>query len=165
MFLIKLSASGRTQKKMENEIPRYSSCIGEAWMHGMFKIKFCHPIFDKKEIREYCEKLLNEASEKYKIKISELGFDNNHVHILLDIGLYNRPQVAKMLKGYTARKLFEQFPWMKKPKKEGGLFWNSGLWNPSYYLESPKNMARIIKYIRKQKYGKSSIEQKTLLAY
>ena len=151
---------------MKIEIPRHSSCVGEAWMHGMFKIKYCHQLFCDEQIRNYCEQLFYQACEKYEIKISELGFDNNHVHMLVDIGLYNRPQVAKLLKGYTAKKLFEKFPWMKKPKKEGGLFWKSGLWNPSYYLESPKDMKRIISYIRNQKYGKKrNNNQTTLINY
>ena len=152
---------------MKTEIPRHSSCVGEAWMHGMLKIKYCHPIFDDEQVRSYCENLFQKACEKYEIKISELGFDNNHVHMLVDIGLYSRPQVAKLLKGYIAKKLLEKFSWMKKPKKEGGLFWKSGLWNPSYYMESPKDMKGIINYIRNQKYGKKTIEkdQTTLLNY
>jgi len=32
----------------------------------------------------------------------------------LDIGNYSRPQVAKMLKGYVANKLFVKFPILKK---------------------------------------------------
>lgn len=152
---------------MKNEIPRHSSCVGEAWMHGMFKIKYCHPIFDNKEMREYCEQLFKEACELYVIKISELGFDNNHVHMLVDIGLRTRPQIAKLLKGYTAKKFFQRFPKLKRRKNEGGLFWGSGMWNPSYYLESPKDMVRIVKYIRNQKYGCKIIDknQTTLLNY
>ncbi|KHO54126.1 MAG: hypothetical protein QT09_C0006G0046 [archaeon GW2011_AR18] len=146
---------------MKNEIPRHSSCVGEAWMHGMFKIKYCHKIFDDKQIRNYCEKLFQQACGKYDIEISELGFDNNHVHMLVDIGLYSRPQVAKMLKGYTAKKLLQKFPKIKKQ-----YFWNSGLWNTSYYLESPKDMKRIISYIRNQKYGKrEDKKQMSLLNY
>src|SRR3989338_6677894 len=136
-------------------------------MHGMFKIKYCHKIFDDEQVRNYCEKLFQEACKIYEIKMSELGFDNNHVHMLVDIGLRTRPEVAKLLKGYTAKKLFQKFLWMKKSKQEGGLFWKSGLWNPSYYMESPKDLARIVKYIRNQKYGKKIIDknQKSLLNY
>ena len=54
----------------------------------------------------------------------------------------------------------------KNARKEGGLFWKSGLWNPSYYLESPKDMKRIISYIRNQKYGKKrNNNQTTLINY
>jgi len=32
---------------MKKEDPvRYGSAVGEAWMHCMFKIKYCHKLFD-----------------------------------------------------------------------------------------------------------------------
>lgn len=83
--------------------------------------------------------------------------------MLVDIGLRTRPEIAKLLKGYTAKKLFQKFPELKKPKWEGGKFWNSGFWNPSYYLESPKNFSGIIKYIRTQKYGKGNDQEQRKL--
>ena len=89
---------------------RYSSAVGEAWQHAMFKVKYCHEIFDIKEVREECDRLFDEASQRYCIPIVGKGFDSNHVHMKLDLGVYSRPQVAKMLKGYVAKKLFKKFP-------------------------------------------------------
>ena len=31
--------------RKENPV-RYSSAVGEAWLHAMFKINYCHKIFD-----------------------------------------------------------------------------------------------------------------------
>ena len=75
--------------------------------------------------------------------------------------------VAKLLRGPTAKRFFEYFPELKKQKHEGGLFWGSGLWNPSYYIGSPKNIENTINYIRKQKYGSLGIGsgQKTLSSF
>src|SRR3989338_10761447 len=100
--------------------------------------------------------------------LMQLGFDDNHVHFLADIGLYDRPTVAKLLRGYTAKKFFEYFPELKRPKWEGGLFWDSGLWNPSYWIGSPKNLESTIRYIQNQKYGDLSVRnrgQKTLSGF
>ena len=133
---------------MRKENPtRYSSAVGEAWQHAMFKVKYCHPIFDDKEVREETDRLFDEASQKYQIPIEGKGFDSNHVHMKLDMGNYSRPEVAKRLKGYVARKLFQKFPWLKKQK-----FWDSGLWNPSYYMSSPKNISGLDAYLKKQKW-------------
>ena len=126
---------------------RYSSAVGEAWQHTMFKIKYCHKIFDIKEVREECDKLFEEASERYGIEIDGKGFDSDHVHMKIDIANYSRPEVAKRLKGYVAKKFFKKFPWIKQK-----YFWNSGLWNPSYYMGSPKNLENLDGYLRKQKY-------------
>ena len=133
---------------MRKEDPtRYSSAVGESWQHAMFKVKYCHRIFDIKEVREECDKLFIEASERYAIPIAGKGFDSDHVHIKLDLGMYSRAEVAKSLKGYVAKKLLKKFPWLKKE-----YFWSSGLWNPSYYMASPKNDADLDRYLRKQKY-------------
>ena len=146
---------------MRKENPaRYSSAGGEAWMHCEFKVKYCHKIFDDEVYRESMRTLLLEAAYEYEIPLGEIGFDDNHVHFMADIGLYSRPEVAKLLKGYTAKKFFEFFPEAKKKYS-----WNSGLWNPSYYIGSPKNLHSTINYIKKQKYGTGRLSQKSLLGY
>ena len=132
---------------------RFSSAVGEAWMHCEFKIRYCHKIFDNETYRNKMHELLLEAAQRYQIPTGEFGFDSDHVHFMADIGVYSRPEVAKLLRGYTGKKFFEFFPELKKNKWEGGLFWNSGLWNPSYYIGSPRNLQDTINYIRRQKYG------------
>lgn len=153
--------------RKENPV-RYSSAIGEAWMHCMFKVKYCHPIFDDEIYREGMHTLLLEAAYLYEIPVGEIGFDDNHLHFLADICLYDRPTVAKLLHGYTGKKFFEFFPELKRPKYEGGLFWDSGLWNPAYYIASPKDLAHTTRYIRGQKYGSLGAMrrgQKTLTSF
>src|SRR3989344_1081320 len=93
---------------------RYSSQVGEVWVHFMFKIKY--------EIR---------------CKDNELGFDDNHVHMVLDLGIKSKPELAKKVKGFVGRKFFMVFPELKKSKAEGGLFWDSGLWSPASYGGTP----------------------------
>ncbi len=145
--------------RKENPV-RYSSAVGEAWMHCMFKVKYCHPIFDQVAYREGMNLLLVEAADRYQIPLGEIGFDDNHVHFLADIGMYSRDEVAKLLKGYTAKKFFEHFPELKKR-----LFWDSGLWNPAYYIGSPRNLENTIRYIKKQKYGALLKGQTSLGSY
>ena len=146
---------------MRKESPvRYSSAVGEAWMHCMFKVKYCHKIY-----REAMHFLLQEAAYRYEIILDELGFDDNHVHCLADIGLYDRPEVAKLLRGYTAKKFFEFFPELKRQKIEGGKFWGSGLWNPAYYIGSPKDLATTKRYIQNQKYGSKGKAQRVLSSF
>jgi len=153
--------------RKENPV-RFSSAVGEAWMHCEFKIKYCHCIFDDELYREGMHVLLLEAAYEYEIPIGEVGFDNNHVHFMADIGLYARHEVAKLLRGYAAKKFFECFPELKLPKQFGGKFWGSGLWNPSYYIGSPKNVQSTVRYIQNQKYGVLGLlarNQKTLSAF
>ena len=146
---------------MRKENPaRFSSAVGEAWMHCEFKIKYCHPIFDDEIYRESMRTLLLEAAYEYEIPVGVIGFDDNHVHFMADIGMYKREEVAKLLRGPTAKKFFEYFPECKKK-----YFWDSGFWNPSYYIGSPKNIESTIDYIKKQKYDERMQNQQTLKAF
>jgi len=150
--------------RKENPV-RYSSAVGEAWMHCEFKVKYTHKIFDDEIYREGLRTLLLEAAYEYEIPVGEIGFADDHLHFMADIGLYSRPEVAKLLRGYTAKKFFEYFPELKRNKWDGGLFWNSGLWNPSYYIGSPRNLSSTINYIKGQKYGeKGAVKGQTRLS-
>jgi REP element-mobilizing transposase RayT len=106
--------------------------------------------------------LLLEAAYAAEIPTGEIGFDENPVHFMADIYNYSRPQVAKLLRGPSAKRFFEHFPEAKRK-----YFWGSGLWNPSYYIGSPKNLDGTINYIKKQKYGEKGIgkSQMTLSSY
>ena len=148
---------------MKTNPTRYSSAVGEIWVMATFKVKYCHKIFDIQAVRELCEALLNEAFQLYKIRSKKTAFDSDHVHTIIDLGLYSKIQIAKKIKGYVARNLFRLMPWLKANKWEGGYFWNSGLWNPAYDIRSINDMAIYDRYLDKQKY--STTNQKTLTAY
>lgn len=147
---------------MRKENPtRYSSAVGEMWVHATFKVKYCHKIFDLEQVRTETNKLLLEAFERYGIAYKEIGFDDNHVHFIADINNHSRPEAAKLLKGYVAKKLFEKLPWLKRK-----YFYGSGLWNPAYYMDAVgKDMEFMQKYIMKQKYAKQDCVQMKLFAY
>ena len=133
---------------MRKENPaRFSSAVGEAWMHCMFKVKYCHKLFDDGLYREGMRALCWKQLTIMKFQLEKLDLMITHVHFLADIGLYNRPEVAKLLRGYTAKKFFEFFPEAKKK-----YFWDSGFWNPSYFIGSPRDLNATINYIKKQKY-------------
>ncbi len=55
----------------------------------------------------------------------------DHVHTFASAHPKIPPSyIVKMIKGITARKLFLEFPQLKKK------LWKGHLWNPSYYIET-----------------------------
>src|SRR3989344_2465469 len=102
-------------------LARASSCVGNSWCHAMFKIKYCHKIFDNGEVRSYVAELFFLISSLYNMPIKKMGFGDDHVHFTVDINLRSKPEAAKILRGITAKKLFKQFPEIKKK-----FFWGSG---------------------------------------
>jgi len=137
---------------------RYSSANGEVWVMTTFKSKYCHKIFDIQAVRELTDALLNEAFSLYQIRCQKLAFDSDHVHMILDMGIYSKPEIAKMLKGYVAKQLFLIMPWLKQK-----YFWGSGLWNPAYDIRNVNDMQFYLRYLSKQKY--SGTGQKMLTAF
>ena len=123
-----------------------------------FKIKYCHKIFDIVAVRQLCDALLHEAFALYKIRCQKIAFDSDHVHIILDMGLYSKIELAKKIKGFVAKQLFKLMPWLKKSK-----FWGSGLWNPAYDIRNINDMGIYTRYLDRQKY--SSTHQTMLSMY
>lgn len=133
------------------DLYRRSSANGKALFHFMFKVKYCHNIFDDEQVKNRCENIFREVSWEHDFEIAELGFDRNHVHALIEIGIYSRPQIAKFLKGTSAKKLLREFPYLKRE-----YFWGSGLWNPSYWGDAVgEDEQRVAPYIKNQ--GKPNI--------
>jgi len=115
----------------------------------MFKIKYCHKIFDDKEVRVYVAELFFLISTLYDMPIKKMGFGDDHVHLQVNIKLKSKPDAAKILKGITANKIFKQFPEIKKK-----FFWDSGFWNPAYLMDNiGSNESSISNYISTQKYS------------
>ena len=137
---------------------RYSSAVGEIWVMATFKVKYCHNIFDMKPVRNMVDILLNEAFRYYNIRCRKLAFDSDHVHMIVDMGLYSKVELAKKIKGYTAKLLFRSMPWLKQK-----YFWGSGLWNPAYDVRNIGHSGIYERYLDKQKY--SSTHQKPLTAF
>jgi len=113
-----------------------------------FKIKYCHQVFNIKQVREACQNIFNEVAEKYDFVILQAGFDADHVHLIADLCKYSEPQVRKLLKGTSGKKLLKQFPNIKKR-----YFWGSGLWGKQYYCYSiGSDMNALKRYVKKQKF-------------
>ena len=131
---------------------RGSSSVFRIEAHLSFKIKYCHNVFDIVEFKQRCTELLLQAAADVGVEITEIGYDRNHVH--LDIRWMRLSlsvdQIAKNLKGTSARKLLMEFPGIKKE-----FFWDSGLWSPVIYGDSlGREPDQIRDYIRNQ--GKES---------
>ncbi len=142
---------------MKTNPTRYSSAVGDVWIMMTLKVKYCHNIFDKQAIREFTDAVLTEALDFYEIPWKKKGFDSNHVHITLNMGIKSKPEIAKKLKGFTTPKIFKEFPWL-----QSRLFRGHGFWNPATDGRTG-DMNFYDKYLDCQKYGLNN--QAKLSAY
>ncbi len=148
---------------MMRDIKKYAHGLSRIWMHISFKVKYCHPIFNIKEVREACQEIMFEVARENNIEIKHLGFDDNHLHFIPDLGKHSEPELRKLFKGITGKKLLERFPFVKRK-----YFWDSGLWGRQYYCYAiGSDMNVLAKYVQKQKFftAMHHPEQRTLDSY
>lgn len=128
------------------QLVRTSSSIGRMLVHVCFIVKYRHKVFRDFRLKQRCEALLREAASRAGIVIDSIGFDVDHVHMVVDIGLRSMAEVAKLLKGYSGYKLLREFADVKTR-----YFWGSGFWSPAYYFRSVgQNYAAISSYVANQ---------------
>ena len=100
------------------------------------------------DIEKTLKELLIEISNENNIKIIEMETDLDHIHILIECSPQHFiPNILKIFKGISARKLFLKHPEIKNK------LWNGHLWNPSYFVAtvSENTEEQIKRYIQTQK--------------
>ncbi len=129
------------------EFVRASSSYTRIKAHVCFKVKYSHKVFDFVDFKERCAQIFQEVAEKIKVEIKEIGFDRDHVHMVIVSRVqYSFAWIAKMFKGTSGFKLLKEFPQIKKT-----YFWGSGLWSPALYVDSVGiNSEMIQNYVRNQ---------------
>lgn len=114
--------------------------------HIVWCVKYRHKVL-KNEIAEFLKEVLVETAILYKFKVESLEVVEDHVHILISATpQHTIPNIVKVLKGISARKLFLKFPQLKKK------LWGGHLWNPSYFVAtvSENTEVQVKRYIENQ---------------
>ena len=134
-------------KNIDRDIWHWYHNISECYYHIQLTIKYRKSLFNKRAqelILESCRGF----KERYAIEISQVGFDQNHVHFLLRfLAKYSGGQVIKVIKSITAKAIFQYIPKIKE-ELWGGEFWTDG-----YYIATISgkgNKTVIENYIRSQ---------------
>ena len=133
--------------KIEEGIWRWYHNISECYYHIQLTVKYRKSLLTTK-VEQAIIEALRGIKERYAIEISEIGFDQNHVHILCRfLPKYSGGQVIRVIKSISAKRVFKEAPEIKK-ELWGGEFWTDG-----YYIATVSgkgNKEVIEKYIRNQ---------------
>ena len=77
-----------------------------------------------------------------------LTLKTRYCHKVFDIkAIISKPEIAKKLKGFTAPRIFKEFPWLRSR-----LFRSKGFWSPVTDARTG-DMHYYNKYLDGQKYG------------
>ena len=130
-----------------SEYRRDYHCIYLCDYHIILPTKYRRKIFNP-GLFTYVKRKLLEISEHYpKIYFKEINHDQDHIHMLVSIP----PQmtvgsVVRLAKTNSARKLKEQFPFLKE------VYWGTdGIWSEGYFVSTVGIDEKIIRaYIERQ---------------
>ena len=124
--------------------------------HAVYELKYhvvWAPKYRKKvltgDIAQATRKIFQQIAEAYDMEIDTLEVMEDHVHIFLSAPpRYAPARIVQILKSLSARRLFAQFPQLKRK------LWAGKLWENGYFVRSVGDevTAEVIRrYIRYQK--------------
>ena len=102
-------------------------------------------------IADSVSEMIDQICEENGWPVISKEIQSDHIHLFLTIPPATAIASAiKILKGTTARKLFTQFPELKKQ------LWGGSLWSPSYYVGTAGNVSAqtIQRYIERAEHIK-----------
>ena len=101
--------------------------------------------------------LAQEIGERYDIEFEKIGYDQDHIHMLVSFPpKYGGSDVVRIFKSITAKKLFEQFPALKK-ELWGGEFWSDGFYIAT--VSERGNWTVVERYVASQGKTRSELHQ------
>ena len=132
---------------MKENLIHSRTCVYNINYHVVWSVKYRRKVLSleiEKRIQEIVQEIANE--KEFIVHLCEVG-EQDHVHVFVSAHpKISISYIVKMLKGITARKLFMEYPELKKSLRKGVL------WNHSYYVETIGSVSEenIKRYIEKQ---------------
>ena len=93
--------------------------------HMVFVVKY-RKFLISLEIFNYIKIILKNIEERYFLNFHAIGYENNHLHLLIEARpRYSPSEIMQICKSIIAKQIFKQFPEIKK-ELWGGHFWTEG---------------------------------------
>lgn len=128
-------------------LKREYHCVHESHYHIVFPVKYRKALLREPIVRSIKE-IAVAISERYDLKIEEMGCDYDHIHLLCSFHpKYAGGEIVRLFKSIIAREIFKQFPDFRKE------LWGGELWSDGYYLAtigSRGNFHTLEQYIKNQ---------------
>jgi len=110
----------------ENELCKASHKVFRIKYHFVFCIKYRKDLFLNGKYVESIKEICKGFEERYHMKFETMGFDEDHVHFMIQsVPKYSPSQIFRLVKSITAIQLFKKYPDLKK-EIWGGEFWSDG---------------------------------------
>jgi putative transposase len=155
----------KIQKYSMIELKKSSHYVYRIRYHIVLCLKYRKKLLLEKEKIETLMKIFKGIEDRYYINFETVGCDGDHVHIFVEAKpSYSPSKVAGVIKSISARKMFEEFPEIKK-ELWGGEFWSDGGYIGT--VAEGVNAEIIREYIKRQgsKEEKNGLKQMKILDF
>jgi putative transposase len=115
----------------------FSHSHGESSFHIVFCPKYRHEIFGNEDIKTFCKAVFGEVAERHGFEIRALRIMVDHIHLfVLMPPRFSVSEVVQYFKGYSAYRIFNEYPWLKEYKPGEERFWSGHFWSRGYFFRS-----------------------------
>lgn len=121
-----------------------SSAVYEINYHIVWCTKYRHQVMTD-EVKQFMDDQIRTIADSKEWTVIELEVMPEHIHLFLSAPPFVAPtDIVKVMKGVTAKRVFEKFPQLHRRK-----YWGDHMWSPSYYIGTHGNVSAetIKKYI------------------
>ena len=117
-----------SRESQERDIWYWYHNISECYYHIQLTVKYRKALLSD-EVQRIIKATLTGYKERYTIEITEIGFDQDHLHILCRfLPKYSGGQVVRLMKSTTTKEIFKFIPSIKKE------LWRGEFWTDGYYI-------------------------------
>ena len=132
--------------------------------HAVYDIKYHFvwiPKYRKdiltKEVKNRIAELFKEIAMVYEFDIDTMEIMEDHVHLFLSAPpKYGPAKIVEMLKSYSAKVIFKEFPQLKKQ------YWGGEFWSDGYFVRTvgDKVTAEVIRHYIQYQHNEKSTQLK-----
>ncbi len=107
------------------ELRHANHCVYKIRYHMVFCMKYRKNLLNN-EILNFLKNVCSEIGERYCFDFDAIGCDGDHVHLFVGSEpKYAPSRVMQIIKSITARKIFKEYPEIRK-QLWGGELWSDG---------------------------------------
>jgi putative transposase len=115
--------------------------------HLVWCVKYRHTLLTR-QIGDRAKEIISDIAVNIGAEVIEIETDTDHVHVLVRLSpSHSIAQVMHRFKGASARRLFQEFPQLRR------RLWGGHLWSPSYFASTVGGVTleKVKKYVQEQR--------------
>ena len=144
--------SSRTWRSTTEKTTILTSSVGRPRSSSTACVKYRKSLLEDPEVEQRVHESFKETEQVHGkrtgMRILEIGIDRDHVHLVVQWGPgIPLSKIMQLLKGRSAKDIFESFPDLREELYHKGHFWS-----PAYHFltTGPSDLRHHLEYVRNQ---------------